>query len=322
MSTVCCLLAGTLITTNGLAEEYDFELDLSLGRSNFEGSRTFETSGGTIFNSGDTDTDEFSVLGTWYFNGLTDDVGPRARAALTSRASSLTLGVARFDQTDRFVIINTDPNLPIPDLNSGSDSDGELLAANFRYVDRDSGWFGSIGVQTSNLDTFGFVNESLDTTEWRLSVGRYIFENTTLTFGAGEIDFDFGSDATVYEVAVEHLGDLGGGWQYAIDLGFDRTDGSIVDLDALTAAVSLYPTRDFEFGIAVSDISNEGGLGLVDSSYEGFASWFVTPNVSLSASYRVDDVDFFGNVFIGGGAPTESNADSDSFGISATWRFD
>ncbi len=322
MSSVCCLLAGTLIATNGFAEEYDFELDVGFGSANFDGSKTIITNGGTVFDSGTADTDRLSVVGSWYFNGLFDAEGPRARAELTSRASSLSFGYGRTEQTDTRVLINTDPNVSFMDENRRFESESDLFAAGFRYVDRDSGWFGNIGLQTSNEVTeLGLVAESIDVTEWRLGFGRYIAENTTVSVGTGRIDSDFGQDATVYEVSLEHLGNLGGGWQFAIDLGFDRTDREFRDLNALNAAVSLYPTRDIEFGIAVSDLDADRGLSRFDTSYEAFASWFVTPNVNVSASYRVDDANFLGAVLFPN-VSTSSEADSDSFGISATWRFD
>ncbi len=320
-SSACCLLAGTLIATNAFAEEYEFELDVGFGASRFDGNKTITTGGGTIFNSGTTDTDRLSVVGGWYFNGLSDAEGPRARAELVSRASSLSFGYGRTEQTNAFDVSNNDPNLPIMSQSSIFESESDLFAADLRYVDRDSGWFGSVGLQTSNELASGFVDDSFDVTEWRLGFGRYIAKNTTISFGTGRVDFDSIVDSTVYELSLEHLGDLGGGWQYAIDLGFDRTDGDFSDLDALSAAISLYPTRDIEFGFAVSDLTDDGGLGRFDTGYEVFGSWFVTPNVSLSASYRVDDVNYLGNVIIPS-APTESDADSDSFGISATWRFD
>ena len=84
----------------------------------------------------------------------------------------------------------------------------------------------------------------------------------------------------------------------------------------------MYPTRNFEFGIAVEDVSDNSDsfLSFDTTGIEGFASWFVKPNVRLSAHYRVDDVDYLGNIVVVG-APTVSDADQDSIGISATVRF-
>ena len=91
-SVICCLLAGMLVGANGFAEEYDFEVGLAFDSTHTEGSKTITTPGETIVNSSDIDTDVLSVFGSWYFTGLSDDKGPRARAALVDRASSLSFG--------------------------------------------------------------------------------------------------------------------------------------------------------------------------------------------------------------------------------------
>ncbi|MDJ0908433.1 MAG: hypothetical protein QNI99_04545 [Woeseiaceae bacterium] len=317
------LLTALLFTTASFAEEYDFELDVAFGSSNFDGSKTITRPGGTIFNSGSNDSDNLSIFGNWYYNGLSDDNGPRARAALVNRASSLSFGYGRTEQTIASFLTNTDPSLMfIPSLSeSRFESDSDLFSVDLRHVDRDSGWFGSVGLQITNEDISGTFNDSTDATEWRLGAGKYIFENTTLSFSVGRIDFGAGEKATAFDFSLEHLGNLGDRWQYGLDIGYDRTDLDFSDFDTLGVGLSLYPNRDFEFGVAVLDARGNPGLNRSDVSYEGFASWFIRPNIQLSASYRVDDADFFGNVFVGGDQGV-SDADSDSFGISATWRFD
>ena len=145
-----------------------------------------------------------------------------------------------------------------------------------------------------------------------------MLETTTIGLDISQVNAD-GGDATVVAVSLEHLGDLGERWQYAVDVSYNRLDGDGgTELDTWRAAVALYPNRDFEFGVAVEDVS--GLFGRDSTGLEGFASWFVTPNVRLSARHRVDDADYFGNVSLGG-APTVSNADQDSFDVSATVRF-
>jgi hypothetical protein len=145
-----------------------------------------------------------------------------------------------------------------------------------------------------------------------------VFENTTLSLDVGQVDVDGQGDATTGTVALEHLGDLGERWQYAIDVGYNSVDvdGSS-DLDTWRAAMSLYPSRDFEFGVAVEDVS--GSFRQDTTGLEGCASWFVKPNVRLSARYRVDDAEYLGNVSVGG--TTVSDADQDSFGLGVTVRF-
>ena len=326
MSRGCWFLVGMLISTSGFAEEYDFEIGLAFNRTTFDGSQLITTPGGTIFSSSNTDMDELGVFGSWYFAGLSDDIGPRARAAFVDRASSVGVGYSHLEQTISLFRSNDDPSFPVPPIDSVFDTDGDSLAVQIRYVDRDSGWFGNAGLLESNNMPFGpngSIDDSSDATGWNLGVGKYLFETTALSLDVSEVDGDGGLDTSVYALTFIHLGNFGERWQYAIDVAYSRLDlDRSVDLDNWGATFALYPTRDFEFGINVEDVSADGRtfVDLDTTAIEGFASWFVTPNVQLSARYRVDDVSFFPDVTIGG-APTVSDADQDSFGISATVRF-
>ena len=312
------LLALMLVATGASAEQYDFEVGLAFDSTRFDGSQTITTTGGTIFNSTETDTDDLHVFGSWYFAGLSDNKGPRARAVLVDRASSLSVSYSRSEQTIATRLTSDDPSFPFPPVDARLDSNGDSFAVDLRYVDRDSGWFGSVGLLRSDATLGGFVDESVDATGWRLGVGKYVFETTTVDLDVGQVKADAG-DATVYAISLEHLGSLGERWQYAIDIGFNRLDAdNDVELDTWRAAFALYPSRDFEFGVAVENVS--GLFGLDTTGLEGFASWFVTPNVRLSARYRVDDADYFGNAIIPG-ASTDSDVDKNSFGIGATVRF-
>lgn len=315
----CISVAGVLCASNCLAEDYDYELGLAFNSSNFEGSQTTTTNLGTIFSSTETDADDLSLRGSWFFQGLSDDGGPRARATLVDRASSLTVGFTQLDQTIATTLTSSDPALPIPPTDSRFDSDADTFAVDFRYVDRDSGWIGNAGLLTTKTSIGGSISDSLDATGWRLGFGKYLFENTTLGLDVSQVNADGGSDATAIAVTFEHLGDMGEQWQYAIDVRYSSVDpdgGS--NIDTWRAALALYPTRDFEFGLAIEDVS--GGFVSQDNlGFEGFASWFVSPNVRLSARYRVDDVDYAGNDSLGG--TSASSADQDAFGIGATVRF-
>lgn len=310
-----CLLAVAMIVQTAQADEYDFEIDVAFDSSQFDRSETTTTPGGTIFNSASIDSDSLSVLGTWYFTGLSDDKGPRARAVLVDRASSLSIGYSRTEQSNSFVFTSSDPAFPLPPFDLSFDSNVDAFSVDFRYVDRDSGWFGSAGLLTVNATAARFSVQPGDADGWSLGVGKYLADTTTLSLNFTDI-----SNTSAVGLSFEHLGDLGASWQYAVDLGYSYVDvGGGFDLNTWGAALSLYPTRDFEFGLAVEDVS--GNFPSADSqTVEGFASWYVKPNVRLSARYRVDDADYFGNVFIGGGS-TVNDSDEDSFGISASIRF-
>ncbi len=314
------LMVGLFVAQPVMAEDYDFEFDLGFSSLNFDGSQTITTNAGTIFNSNEIETDELSLSGTWYFNGLSDDNGPRARATLVDRASSLAIGYSQTDRTFSTVLTSTDPAFPFPSIDSRLEADDDTFAADFRYVAKDSGWIGSIGLVTSEATVGAPVNSSFDATGWGLGFGKYIAENTTLELQVSQVDADGGSDASAFGVTFEHLGSFNDQWQYAVDLGYNRVDADGgPDVDTWRAAVSMYPNRDVEFGIAIQDGSSD--LAGSDSlGFEGFASWFVRPNFKLSARYRVDDVDYLGTVAFAT-PPTGGSADQDAFGINATVRF-
>ena len=246
--TVRRLIVGTLLATSASAEQYDFEVGLAFDSTRFDGSQTIATTGGTVFNSTETDTDDLRLFGSWYFAGLSDDKGPRARAVLVDRASSLSLGYSRSDQTIATLLTIDDPLFPLPPIDSRFDADGDSLAVDLRYVDRDSGWIGKVGLLTSDITLSGSVDESVDATGWRLGVGKYVLETTTIGLDVSQVNAD-GGDVTVIAVSLEHLSDLGERWQYAIDIGYNRSDADGgIDLDAWRAAIALYPSRNFEFG--------------------------------------------------------------------------
>lgn len=318
-------LLGILVTTNGFTEEYDFEIGLAFDQTKYDGSQSITTPVGSIFSSTSIDTDLLSAFGTWYFAGLSDDTGPKARAEFVDRASSLRFGYSHSEQTASFFRSVDDPLSPIPPLDAVVDENGNLFAADVRYVDRDSGWFGNAGLMTSSFTPFGQSGTTIDSndaTGWTLGIGKYIFETTALSLDVSEIDSDGGTDASLLAVNFTHLGSVGERWQYAIDLGYSRLARDRgVDLDTWGASLALYPTRDFEFGIRVEDESSDGTTfaDLDTTSFQGFASWYVTPRIQLSAHYSVDDVGYLPDVSID--APTVSDADQDSIGISATIRF-
>ena len=312
------LLTGVILAANSAAaEDFAFEIGATYDRTQLDAEQTITTAGGSIFNSNDVDTDAYRLFGSWYFAGLSDDKGPRRRAAFVDRASVLNIGYARTDVSIAASFVSTDPMFP--SFDGDFDSDGDAYVLDVRYVWRDSGWFADAGVVNANVSIGGIVNDSVDSTAWRLGVGKYLFETTTLALDFSQAD-DEGSDATSYSATFSHLGDMGANWQYAVDLGYTQTDADFnLDLDIWSAALSLYPNRDFEFGVRISEQDADASVR-DGTSYEGFLSWFVTPSVVLAARYRIDDIGFLGNVQLGA-AESTSDAEQDSVGLSVSVRF-
>ena len=154
---------------------------------------------------------------------------------------------------------------------------------------------------------------------WRVGVGKFLFVATTLAVDVCEADDD-GGDAWFIAVQFSYLGDMGEYGQDAVDLGYARTDADYdQEFDTWSAALSLYPNRDFEFGVGIAE-SDANFSNFDSTSYEGFASWFVTPSVVLAARYRLDDVGYLGTVVIPS-AETSRDADQDSISFGITVRF-
>jgi hypothetical protein len=312
------LAAGTLLLASAaVADDFDFEVGITYDRTQLDAEQTITTNFGTIFNSNEIDTDAYSLFGSWYFAGLTDDNGPRARAAFVDRASVLSVSYARADVSASASIVSSDP--AIPSFEGSFNSDGDAYAIDLRYVWRDSGWFAKGGLAEADASADGSIAGSGDSTAWRLGVGKYLFDTTTLALDYNESDDDV-ADASTIALTFSHLGDMGETWQYAVDLGYARTDANFdLEVDSWNVALSLYPNRDVEFGVRI--VEQNADFAVLDStSYEGFASWFVTPGVVLGARYRIDDVGWLGNVAFPS-AQTQSDADQDSIGLSVSVRF-
>lgn len=316
-STSVLSLSAVLLAASAAADDFSYELGFTYDRTRLDAEQTFTTAGGVISNTSDVDTDAYTLFGSWYFAGLSDENGPRARAAFVDRASVMDIGYARTEFSLFAVVDSTDPL--ISSFAGSFESDGDAYVLDVRYVWRDSGWFADAGVVNANVSISGVLNESEDSTAWRLGVGKYLFETTTLALDFSQSD-DEGSNAARYSAAFSHLGDMGSSWQYAVDLGYVRTDADFnLDFETWSAALSLYPNRDFEFGLRIAEQDADASVR-DGTSYEGFLSWFVNPNVVLAARYRIDDVGFLGNVQIGA-AESTSDADQDSLGISLSVRF-
>ena len=312
------LLAGAmLLSTSAAADDYSFEIGGTYDMTRLDSEQTAATNAGTILISSEADTDAFSLFGSWFFAGLSDEKGPRARAAFVDRASVLNVGYVRTDVSLSTSITSTDPL--IPSFEGDFSGEGDAYAVDVRYVWRASGWFASGGVAQTDTSSAGLAAGSGDATAWRLGFGKYLFANTTLSLDVNEVDEEF-FDVTNIAVSFSHLGDIGENWQYAVDLGYARTDGAFdVEFDTWSAALSLYPNRDFEFGLRVSEqdaaFPVQGG-----TSYGGFASWFVTPGVMLAASYNVEDLDSSGTTAFPA-TPTGGTADQEAISLRVTVRF-
>ena len=305
---VAISIAVLLFTANANAEGYSFEVRAAYDRTQFDSSFQFSDTDGSLQSGLSSDTDSLSLVGSWYFNGLSVDQGPRTRAVLLDRASSLNFLYRRADADNFSFTESTVPGFPSGEFRSDFSTDE--LGLSGRLVGRQSGWFVEGSFLEGDTD-IAFVTEVTDRA-WNIGVGRYIFETTTLALNYGEFDNDLRKVDTL-GIGLEHVGSFVGSWQYGVDFNYDRVNGLPQSDDDWRISLALYPSRNLEFGVAYADqIRPIEGFSLFLSeveSVEGFLSWFVSPNVELGARYRVDDIDTFGAV------------DQDRFGLSLNVRF-
>lgn len=303
-----------LATSLASADDYRFEFGAGYLGERFESTEVFDGAPFPITNTVDADTDEFSVFGRWYFDGLSDDEGPRARAAFVDRASVANVFYSRAESTGSIRITSEDPTF-LPFEGPLTEIDIDIFGIDGRFVSRDTGWFGQAGIAQTSISS-DFVGADVDATSLAVGGGKYIAQNTALGVNLAQTDADE-FDATSFGVFFTHLGTINPNWQYAFDFDYTRTDGDgDVESNAWRAALSFYPGQDLEFGLAIDGSDDEALLSTERVGYDFFGSWFITPNFQLAASYRIDDVDpdF---VF----EPTQSSTDQYAFRIGALIRF-
>lgn len=283
-----------LIALNASADEFDFELALDYGTSST--SSTTQTQLPIVFDL-DQDLDNIDLRGTWYFNGVVANEGPRERAAFLGQASSVSLSYTNLDGSTVARIISSDPN--IPSSTDRSSQSGNAFSVDGQYI-WNSGWYVIGALASADL-------EGVDVTAIAAGVGKYFGSRTALNFVVTRADSD-NSDSTDVALNLTRVGDLGSKWQYGADLNVSTV--SIGNADgSYEAKFSLYPSRDFGFGAGIN-----GGIGssqFDSTSYSVFANWFPAQHIGLEASYGWVDTD----------DPRGTQTDSDGFSIGGVYRF-
>ena len=254
ISTIGLAVAGFFFVAPAVADEFSFDIGASYGRTQYEGSSTsvFEGhpffSDGTVFSTGESDTDTLTLFGTWYFAGLSDDNGPRARAAFVDRASAVSVLYGHQEESSSYSIVSSVPE--IPSGPRGFDESGDFYAVSGRLVGRTSGWFAEAAVTESDLSF------DLEGSAWSLGVGKYLFDTTALSVSIGNVDARFGFETDNYALGFTHLGSVEQSWQYALDHVYEHESPNLDYVDDAvnrSDAFALYPTRNLEFGIAYAD---------------------------------------------------------------------
>lgn len=307
---VLVFLMFVFAAAHSAADTYDFEIGLSTDHSRSDFFAVALDAQGMplmprVTTDGYFDSDEVSLTGIWYFDGLSDATGPRARAAFMSRASSVSLSYARGDRESDATV---NPPSPIV-FPARTDTTSDALLASLRYVSRESGWFAtaSIGYLSAETSFGAGSGDDTDATLYAAGIGKYIAQSTAVEASIGRTDGDF-NDQTSYALAVTHIGALGEQWQYGVDVAYSKIDNSFDD-GRILLRPSLYPNPDVEFGIELSHQQFDGGFDA--TGITGFASWFVRSHLAISARYGTVDEDESPGV----------DTDNTLFGIGIDVRF-
>lgn len=281
-------LAGFLIAANAIADDYNYELGLSLGRNNSDIARQ-ELFTGTITvpaGSQSSVSEQINLVGAWYYSGLSDATGPKSQAAFLSRASSISLVYSYSDDSSSFHSMGGAGFAP---SNGSTDGRTNALSANFRHVWRDSGWYLLAGVGRVESEQDGKSNDitffsGFESTAYTLGAGKYFGQATAVDLSVAEAD----TGPTSIALSFSHIGSMGNDWQYGADISLAKSEESSDD-GAYLLRGSLYPSPNFEFGMEWSRQQFSGGFDL--DSVEGFASWFAREDVEITARYQQDNPD-------------------------------
>ena len=294
-------LLGCLAAECAVAENFDFETGLTLGRSSTDSINAIAIidgnpapGAGVIVSSRDSDTIELS--GTWYYSVATDDKGPKSQAEFLSRASSLSVEYSYDDASGSFSTTGWSvPPLAItPPISGTSSSKSDSLTLRARHVWRDSGWYalGSYSALDARFKTVvdgsTFGGEA-SATGYSAGFGKYLGSATAVDLSVAWADQDGSNDVAV-ALALKHIGSLGESWQYGTDLAVISSDAAGEDL-TYQLRLSLFPNREFEFGAGLR--RKEADRGIDGNTYEAFASWFPSNRVQLRARYSTNDLEPF-----------------------------
>lgn len=308
-----------IFSTTAQADSYDYEIGISYDST--QGSNDSVANFGispipatVVTINSDSDTDEITASGNWYFDGVIANDGPRTRAAFIGRASYLSLTYTNGRGDDVITINSSDPLIPSSTFQFDRENDD--FSAGLRWVWAESGWYGLANIVSADFDfsgDSGSVSTSADI--YGVGVGKYIGTQTTIDLTVVRVESDssgniIGGNSSSSEVALSfsHIGNLGQTWQYGTDIGLSTTNVGNSD-GSFNIGLSIYPTRDIAFGLNV--ISGLRDADAAPKRYNVSGSWFSSEKLEFTAGYGWVDID----------EPPNTNSDQSSFSVGANYRF-
>lgn len=300
------VLASSLLATSSIADEFNYDVGLDLGSSRSTTKTNILIPGMTVQSRSESDSDNIGVRGTWYFDTVEANSGPRSRAVFIERASGLSLGYSHGDGDTRSTVPNPFPGNP-PDTFRADESSSQY-GGDVRYVWKESGWYGIANISRAELD----IDSPLFSTDFSINTygvgaGKYIGSQTAVDFtvALGEVEGEY---STVATLSLTHIGAMGETWQYGADVGLSDSNADGSD-GQFALGFSLYPSRDVAFGVDVFGPLQDFSDGVI--RYGLFASWYPSERVGLEARYFSSDVD----------VPSNVDVDQYGYGVGLNMRF-
>jgi hypothetical protein len=290
-----------IVTGDKLVDTYRWELNADYTRGEWSANGI-----------DDTETDEFTVGGSFYFKPVDTTIGPRGEAAFLDQASDITLSYTYGEVDDNGIDIDSDSYLIsgryVMDV-------GLILEGAYRYYEP--------------------VNAEVD--QFRLSAGYYLTDTTTIIVDYLDSDVDDGgsfpegvveaSDTDGWNARVEHFWSFSGqgGLKLEGNYGFINVDDAD-DVDLWGLGATWYITRDI--GIGATYENTDYGI-LESDDYGLFAEWFVTRNIAVNLAYshrEPDDFDIDSDIDFPGDDDINrflrnSDLEFDAITLGATLRF-
>ena len=254
-----------IVTGDKLVDTYRWELNADYTRGEWSANGI-----------DDTETDEFTVGGSFYFSPVDTTRGPRGEAAFLDKASDITLSYTYGEVDDNGIDV---------------DSDSYLISG--RYV-MDAGF-----ILEGAYRYYEPVNAEVD--QFRLSAGYYLTHTTTIMIDYLDSDVDDGgsfpegvvevSDTDGWNARVEHFWYFGqkSGLKLEGNYGFINVDDAD-DVDLWGLGATWYITQDF--GIGATYENTDYGI-LESDDYGLFAEWFITRNIAVNLAYSHREPDDF-----------------------------
>jgi hypothetical protein len=288
------IVAGLGLALSATAQaDYRWELDAGYARGNYD-YETKNTPAGSPSVNDDSDSDIYSVGGTWYMEKVVTSKGPLGEAAVLDHAASLSVGFSDGDIS----------------LNGRDDPDGQTYSADMRYVAEGPGWKLSGWLVDIGYERFEPDDREVDT--WNLGVGKYITRNTTLVLGYENVNVNNGGDVDRWGLDLEHFFAFNSGG-FKARLGGGKTVVSDQD-DPTTYTVggTWYLGNNWGFS---GDYRHDDLDGFEVDTYQLGAEWFITESFAVEVYYQDTSPDDF-DLSNGGQLETEY----DEIGISALLR--